>query len=132
MIRKIIFCAICALALVACKKGTAEDYVPPQAITGEVIDVTSTSATVRCEFVTSRLTSHIRLGAICSTDEELTAEHYMYQIMKKEYIRDYTFENLTPGTTYYYRAMMYYESGGGVASYNIYGEVKSFTTLMDV
>ena len=129
--RKFVFIALAALAVLACKK---EKLVQPEAsITGEVSNITQYSATVTCYSNTTGLMRRIQRGVAYSTDPEMAeANSDRVFLAEGEGAGKYSIEltGLEPSTTYYYRSCLAHESisGSSGAIYD-YGEIKSFETL---
>lgn len=129
MTRKIILLALCALALFSCKKAKDEKY--NLVVTGDVINLTSTTVTLVGYYERATLNDIQRCGVIGSTDPNPTKENStLYSACSDghfvaEYSRD--FNELSPGKTYYYRAFMDYRNSIDDEK-TIYGEIKSFTT----
>lgn len=128
--RKFIFIAACVLAVVSCKKNAVEPYEDLMAITLDAIDVTPYSATLVAAYRGgSPLIKSISPYMLCSTNptpdgaNSLTMNYYS-SMPNDEY--HFFFENLEPGTTYYYMSSAKFEMTyhDGI----VYGEIKSFTT----
>lgn len=129
MIRKVIFCALCAMALVACKKETYQGNVQlkPVSITGDVIALSSNSATLSGTTNKGAIVTYIEHGILLSTEPEPTKGNSREQYASTDNLTFYIiFSGLTPSTTYYYRSFLYYD--GLSTIHRTYGEVKSFTT----
>ena len=129
--RKIFFCALCALALVACKKTREEGgELLPKVVTGEVIDVTPYSVTITGSARTNSFMDEIQKGVLVSYFPDFTVESSAYMIWSYDDSYDFTitFTGLEPGTTYYYRSYLYYDTTILGHDKHYYGEIKSFTT----
>ena len=101
-------------------------------ITGEVSDITSTTATIsglvkNIESVEGK----VRIGVMYSTDSILSEGiGHIFQYSTEKVDGEFTnrLDNLTSGTTYYYRSCVVV-SDSEYTKYNYYyGEIKSFTT----
>ncbi len=91
----------------------------PEAITGEVVDVSSTEATVKCEYKNCQFWN-AQCGLEYFTDSK--SEPILLDANKEDGEYDFHLDNLSTNTTYNYRA--YYEVNG----VREYGEIKSFKT----
>ena len=91
----------------------------PEAITGEVVDVSSTEATVNCEYKNCQFWN-ARRGLEYFTDSK--SEPILLDTNKEDGEYDFHLDNLTANTTYNYRA--YYAVNGTKS----YGETKTFKT----
>lgn len=129
--RKLFFCVICALALVACKKDYSGPLDTGRVVTGEAINVTSTSATVVASFYPVSSFYKYKTRMLCSTDSEPMPGHDLVYTFWVEDTKVYfSYTDLQPGTTYYYRGLMEYNNY--MDGKLVYGETKSFVTLPDV
>ena len=133
--RKLFFCAMCALALVACKKGID---VPQgeivYSITGDYSDVTSTSANLSGYSYIDRLSQIAERGVWVSENPEMPENSRNWYYGPGDSDREeYTVlaYSLRPSTTYYYKSYVRYRRAFGNEQYHC-GEVKSFTTLPGV
>ena len=129
--RKIFFCALCALALVSCKKNVVPEGKVEYCVTGDYTNVTENSVTITCTSVTDKLFNVGRRGVWYSTNPEVIrdqcSEYSLNEGLDKEKYT-VTIEGLLPGTTYYYRAFIRIKHEFTSSSYYT-GSVKSFTTL---
>ncbi len=91
----------------------------PEVHTGEASSVSQTQATVKCEFEDCLFWNVLR-GVEYFTDTD--SESLMLGANEEDGSHEFPLEDLTPNTTYNYRA--YYEVNG----VREYGETKSFTT----
>ena len=130
--RKFLFISLCALALLGCKKNDSRQPSAPIVVTGGYSELTSTHVKISASFNPLYYMEVEEYGVIISpTRPDLDinsywSHHYVYD---KNVVPEYTceFNDLQPGTTYYYRAYMRYDY---LVSYKTdYGEVKTFTTL---
>lgn len=131
MTRKVLFIALCALALVACKKASDEGLDLSKAVvTGDVINLTSTSATVTVFYnpiANMKIDKKYVYFSTASNPEE-GDKHWSNRYDDPETGANcFVFTGLQPGTTYYYQGYMYYDMGV-LSNAKAYGEVKSFTT----
>ena len=129
MTRKVLFIALCALAVVGCKKESAETVdLENLVVTGEATEVSPFAATLSASFYP---VSPMDVGEECIyLSEDSNTSGYMrcgswYD--EKEGTRRYRFTSLEPETTYYYWAGIRYSIG--VSDKETLGEVRSFTTL---
>ena len=131
MARKILFGALCALAVLSCTEKTPDIMKNVCSVeTGDVYDITSTSAKFHAEFfIGSFMVDDDERLILCSTDANPTKDNSIkaYYDGREEGIRYWRTNSLTPGTKYYYRAYLEYEYLG--ESETLLGKVKSFTTL---
>jgi len=132
LMRKTIFIALAALAVLSCKKEAAVDGEMVYAITGEATNIGQSSVTLSCFFNVMSFMEDVERRVVFSTDPDVSLNNYSFGrdfdyegLPNGECIR--TIEDLNPGTTYYYRAVLRYR--GVFDSIRIQGEVKSFTTL---
>ena len=128
MTRKVLFIALCALAVLSCKKN---DFVMEFAVTLGAYDITENSAVLEGKgdaFVS--MWHDIKSGAILAADRVPTWEDrdHEFTCYDMEYPCTFTVEanGLKSGVTYYYRAFTSHDEG------HFLGEVKSFTTKMPV
>ena len=102
--------------------GSNTEYV----FTGAANDVTSSSATITCNFTSAANISTLQLGVIYS-DNQQAVENKQASKAQSTNITGNTYQltisNLSPKTVYYYRAYMI---SGGVT---YYGNISNFTTL---
>lgn len=133
MIRKIFCIAICALALIACNK-TQDGLNGPESVvvTGEALDVTSSSATMVAYYNTTRYMHFDYKRMYYSTSPDVVTTGNYISCPTEERGRGGYFKviGLQPATTYYYCAyvLYYYVT---TSDQNVFGEVKSFTTLAE-
>ena len=117
---------IIAFAFAACDGVEEKQDITTQAITGEVTDLASKSAVIHGSANLPKSTaSDIELGILLSTSEGLlpsTSTKLKATVADGNYNFSVLAEDLSPYTTYYYRAYV------TQASTNDYGETKSFTT----
>ena len=128
--RKIILFAMCALALVACKKEVPEMEVM-YSITGDCTNVTENSVTITCSSVTDDYFDIIERGLVYSTNSDVPNHDGTWRSVEGGFDKEeYTvaIEGLQSGTTYYYRSYVYIRYEFNIKRY-FFGEVKSFTTL---
>ena len=129
MTRKIVLLALCALALFSCKKAKDENF--NFVVTKDAFNLTSTSVTLTGCFFKVKSMDVQRCGVLGSTDPHPTKENRaMYSATSDgHFVEEYSssFNNLIPGTTYYYMAFMDYRDSKDDEK-TIYGEIKSFTT----
>ena len=129
--RKIVFVALCAIAVFGCKKASGEyfDY-STVAVTGEAVDLTPFSATLICNFNITSSMNPDKWGVVGSTDPNPARDNssFGYSMSSDEVAPEYRFEisSLEPETTYYYRAFM--ELVGIGTDPVVYGEIRQFTT----
>ena len=129
MTRKVLFAVFCALALIGCKKESAETVGLENVIVlRDAIDVTPFSATLSVSF---RPLPFMNLRDVClfvSEHPETSGYRWCCYWYDEDAEGDHEFKltELDPGTTYYYWAELRYNT---VISYHeIEGEVRSFTT----
>ena len=129
--RKFFFFALCAIAVLGCKKASGEyfDY-STVAVTGEAVDLTPFSATLICNFNITSSMNPDKWGVVGSTDPNPARGNssFGYSMSSDEVAPEYRFEisSLEPETTYYYRAFM--ELVGIGTDPVVYGEIRQFTT----
>ena len=124
---------MCVLAVLACKKNGSDATLSLDniAVTGDAVDVTSTSATLIGIFQPLPSMKIDKTGIYCSKDPDpLNAPCVSWSGRdenRETGVYRFTFTNLAPSTTYYYQAYMHYD---WLYKYSrADGEVKSFTTL---
>lgn len=126
--RKFVLLALCALALVACKKENAAGVLPVHIVTGEVSDLTPYTVTLHGQYSIGIGMSDVEFGMIFSDSQYLNESNSR---VIRAYGEDNKFlvpiENLETETTYYYRSFIYYREGFNQKKKD-YGEVRSFTT----
>lgn len=134
MTRKVFFIAFCALALVACKKSPdGEMDLRNAVVTGDVINLTSTSATVTVFYNQVANMKIDKKYVYFSTDSNPKEDINGVVSWNNRYddpetgANCFIYTGLQPGTTYYYQGYMTYDMGF-VSNATAYGEVKSFTT----
>lgn len=127
--RKLILVALCAMAVIACKKDPvgATGDLTPSSTTGEVVFLSSTTAVVSARSNKGAIMTYTEQGIFLSEDPDVRA-HYIHQTYASNDDSSFsiTFIGLTPSTTYYYQSFLYYDTFSGIRK--VYGEVKSFTT----
>ena len=129
MFRKIIFIALAALAVLSCKK---DKYVPygqdVVAFTGDYSDLTPYSVTLAGTVYTTSLMRELEMGIYLSEDPEPVSHNSTrHGEHDGRNTFSYNFDNLKPGTTYYYRTFLYCREGVNLERWE-YGETKSFTS----
>lgn len=129
--RKIVFVALCAIAVLGCKKASGEYFdMSTVAITGEATGLSSTSVTLTCYFNLATFMNPDKWGVVGSTSPEPTRQDHTFILSMSagEVDPEYHYEinGLNPGTTYYYRAYMRIVGLGSDPIY--YGKVRQFTT----
>ena len=127
--RKIFCLALCALALLACKKTPEEGgELLPNVVTGEVIDMTPVSATITGSARTNAFMDEIQKGVLVSYFQDFTVESSAFMVWSDDDSYDFTVTvtGLEPGTTYYYRSYLYYDTTILGHDKRYYGEIKSF------
>ena len=105
--------------------GNGSGSSTEQVFTGMVSDVTTTSATISCNFTSKKSGSSLQLGVIFSTERSVVDNKQGVLCLSSNISGNaYTVElsNLSSNTIYYYRAFMV----SGENTY--YGSVNSFTT----
>ena len=127
--RKIIFCALCALALISCNKtppvqGNKDIF----AETGNAMDITPFSASLHACFKPTGNLKTMMKGIVCSTRTSFEDNYTVERSTSDESVMEFVFEieDLQPETTYYFRSYVDYKIG--INNQRDYGEVKSFTT----
>ena len=131
MTRKVLFVAICALALVACKKNSEDTLdLAGMFVTGEAVDVTAFTATLIAHYHPIASVDVDKFGMFCSKDPDPDWDNNVWYVsmsednMKEEY--RFKAAPLEPNTRYYYRTFI---KTGALGIYNeTLGEVRSFTT----
>ena len=107
MMRKILFVAFCALAVIACKKASGE-YIDFDnvAVTGGVTDLTYTSATMTCYYNPVYYMKPDKCGVVGSTDPDpdLVNHMFSFSVNGSDIGSEHHFEinTLEPETRYYY------------------------------
>lgn len=131
MTRKILFGALCALAVLSCTEKTPEIKKNVCSVeTGEAYNITSNSVKLTSQFyIGSFMVDWSERTVLCSTESNPTKENSVtnYYTTYEQGIEYWYVYNLTPNTTYYFRAYLDYEYLS--ESETLYGKVKSFTTL---
>ena len=129
--RKIFCLTLCALALLACKKGV----VVPQgeivySVTGDYSELTSKSVIVTCSSYIGQFFEVEERGILYSNYPDIPKYNSIQNSVWDGYDKEeYTMKisGLSPSTTYYYRSFVCYRRAFN-GQYH-YGEIKSFTTL---
>ena len=133
MTRKVLFAAFCALALVGCKKTADVPDKPGEVVvTGEAVDVTSSSATLVAYYNTTRYMRFDDKWMYYSTSRDAVKTSKFINSPTEESSKGAYFKvtGLQPATTYYYCAYVdyYYIT---TSNRRVYGEIRSFTTLAE-
>lgn len=127
--RKVIFAALCVLAVFGCKKNSNE-VVANLVVTGDAVDLTPFSATLIASYNPMYFMEVNQCGIYGSTEPGFTSSNYSFHrsTYDSPLEPEYRFEitGLEPGTTYYYRAYMDYEVS--FLDKHDFGEIRQFTT----
>lgn len=133
MLRKTLFVALCLLAALSCKKESRGGDWDDVAVTGEVTNLTSTSATLNAYFHPLYYMGDNYMDIRCATDKDdlrpyssTSVSPYQRDTDDKKGECHFHYNNLKPGTTYYYQACLAYDSSFGERY--AHGQVKQFTT----
>lgn len=106
------------------------EYEDPEVRTVEAADITSTSARLKAE-ITANGNNINNKGFYWSTTSDFTpattSQDWSGGAGSAVNSYEIPANNLTPSTTYYYKASIQYSKAGH--DYEVYGEVKSFTTV---
>ena len=130
MTRKVLFIALAALAVLACKKNNVPGEESwGESITGEATNIGMTSVTLSGYAGTNPLMRDIYKGVQVSTDPSVPEWSNRYYSGSGDSEQSYTVEvsGLDPGTKYYYRSFFEYEMFSSNTKRS-YGEIKQFTT----
>lgn len=133
--RKLFLISLFALAVLSCKKSDSGEYFDFDTIvvTGGYSELTATSVKISASFNPPFYWDPYMWGMILSQDSSLTDRNYSVGRWTYVYEADlkpecsFDFNNLQPGTTYYYRAVLIYDTA--LYEKSALGAVKSFTTL---
>lgn len=137
--KKFVYLTFLALSVCAC--GGGDDNEPGEiygggnsgggsstelVFTGVASDITSSSATITCNFTSAANISTLQLGVIYSDNQQAVENKHATKSQSTSISGNtyqLTISNLSPKTVYYYRAYMI---SGGVT---YYGNTSNFTTL---
>lgn len=126
--RKFVSLALCALALLSCKKDINSVIDNPYSVTGDITELTPYSATLTGSSYLNCFVKSYDQGILFSTNPHLTEETGTHYRGKEENgIFSITVGQLTPETVYYYRSYLFYREGLNLQKKE-FGEIKSFTT----
>ena len=126
--RKFVLLALCALALVACKKEYPAGLLPVYIVTGEVSDLTPYTATLNGQYFIRNGMKDIEYGMIFSESPSLLESNSrVVHAHGTDNNFSVSFDNLRTETTYYYKSFINYREGFNLEKKD-YGEVRSFTT----
>ena len=129
MFRKVIFLALAALSIMACKKDVImPDTLENCAVTGEYKSLTAYTVQLLGYTYTSSVMREVERGMLLSTDPNPTKSNSEIYQIDNIYSSEYTcyVNDLAPEKTYYYRAYTFWSEMG--VRKEDYGETKSFTT----
>ena len=125
--RKIVFVALCAIAVLGCKKESVQS-LDGVAVTGEALDVTSMTVTLVSRFNIPDSMTPEKRGVLVSTSPDVNANNYERGFFMKDDVVDNEYRvdipDLEPEKTYYYRAYVRFK----YTKQSVCGDVKSFTT----
>ena len=138
--RKLFLISLFALAVLGCKKSNySGEYFDFDSIviTGECSELTATSVRISASYNPPVYWDPYSWGVVISPDNpELTERNYWMSRYKYRYDSEFKsewsfdFNNLQPGTTYYYRAFLISDLPTTYEKPTL-GAVKTFTTLSE-